>query len=191
MKWRTRAWASIQRLFRDKVMRDFQNKLTDKLLPSASMYIGTPLDGTIEEPNDIDAILAGIAQLESLNFYPDSLVLNPVDKWRISMLKDLSGAYLLPLIAQDGTFRITPLNIITSNKVAAGKYLMGESGLWKVEREEPRLRTGLVNDDLIKNRFTIVGEIFFLSYVPSNNEGGFLLGDFNEIKEALAIAVKG
>ena len=63
---------------------------------------------------------------------------------------------------------------------------MGESGLWKVERENPRLRTGLVNDDLIHNRMTVIGEVFFLSYVPKNNAGGFLLGDFNDIKSAIA-----
>jgi len=190
MKWRTRAWAAIQRLFRDKVMRDFQDQLTVSLLPNATSYIGTALDGTIDSPNDVDAIIAGIAQLESLNFYPDSVVMNPVDKWRISMLKDSNGAYLLPLVAQDGTFKITPLRIITTNKMEAGKFLMGESGIWKVEREEPQLRTGLVNDDLIHNRMTIVGELFFLSYVPSNNAGGFLLGDFNSIKEALAVEEK-
>jgi len=187
MKWRTRAWAAIQRLFRDKVMRDFHNKLTDTLLLNATSYIGTSLDGTILDANEVDAIVAVVAQLESLDFYPDVLVMNPVDKWKISLLKENGGAYLLPIVMQDGMIRIAQLRVITSNKVEVGKFLVGESGIWKVEREEPQLRTGLVNDDLIHNRMTIVGEIFFLSYVPSNNAGGFVLANFDDVKESLLV----
>jgi hypothetical protein len=43
-----------------------------------------------------------------------------------------------------------------------------------------------VNDDLVHNRMTIVGELFFLSYVPSNNAAGFVMGDFADIKSALS-----
>ena len=36
MKWRSRGWAAIQRLFRDKVYRDYENLLTTQLLTGAS-----------------------------------------------------------------------------------------------------------------------------------------------------------
>jgi hypothetical protein len=189
MKWRTRAWAQIRRLFQDKVYRDYENLLTTSLLTYATQYIGTSLDGTFpaDQVTDFSAIIAGILQLETLNFEPDTLVLNPADKWKLAMTTTPNGVFVLPYIQNGGKFSLLALNVITTSKVAAGTFLLGESGIWKVEEEPPQLRTGLVNDDFIHNRMTIVGEIFFLSYVPSNNAGGWLEGNFADIKEALAV----
>jgi polyhydroxyalkanoate synthesis regulator phasin len=187
MKWRSRAWSAIQRLFRDKVMRDFRNLLTTSLIGNASAYVATPLDGTITVPTNFDAIIAAILQLEMLNFEPDTLVINPADKWKLAMTTTNNGMFILPYIQQGGQFKLLGLQVITTNKVAAGNFLIGEAGIWKVERENPTFRTGLVNDDLIHNRMTIVGEIFFLSYVPSNNAGGFIMGVFDDIKSALEV----
>ncbi|MCL1933058.1 MAG: phage major capsid protein [Candidatus Azobacteroides sp.] len=187
MKWRTRVWAWIQRLFRDKVYRDYENQLTDDLLTNTAQYIGTPLDGTITAPNDFDAIIAVICQLEQLNFEPDTLVMNPSDKWKTAMTTTTTGAYILPYLTQGGQFKLLSLNVITTNKVTSGEFIVGESGIWKIEEEMPRLRTALVNDDALHNRMTIIGEIFFLSYVPSNNAGGFVRAKFSDVKEALTI----
>ncbi len=186
MKFRTRAWAMIQRLFRDKVMRDFRDLLTVSLSSNTASYITTPLDGTISNPTNFDALIAAILQLELLNFEPDVLVINPTDKWRLAMTTTPNGMFILPYIQQGGQFSLLYLKVITSNKIPAGTALVGESGIWKVEREEPTLRTGLVNDDHIHNRKTIVGEIYFLSYVPSNNAGGFVEFNFDDVKEALS-----
>jgi hypothetical protein len=185
MKWRTRVWTSIQRLFRDKVYRDFENALTADLLTNATQYISTPLDGTMDSPTDLDAIVAAICQLEQLNFQPDTLILNPSDKWKIALSRTTDGAFIFPYIAQGGQFKILFLNVITTNRVAPGEFIAGESGIWKIEEEPPRLRTALVNDDAIHNRMTIIGEIFYLSYVPSNNAGGFIHASFADVKEAL------
>lgn len=188
MKWRTRAWAAIQRLFSDKVYRDYENLLTTQVVGDfATGYIGTPLDGTIpaNQVTDFTALVASVLQLETLNFVPDTLIINPADKWRLALTQANNGTFILPYITQGGAFNPLGLNVITTNKVATGTFLLGESGIWKIEEEAPQLRTGTVNDDLIHNRMTIVGEIFFLSYVPSNNRGGWINGNFDDIKEAL------
>lgn len=187
MKWRPRAWAAVQRLFRDKVYRDYENLLTTQMIVNASAYISTPLDGTIPaaEVTDFTALVAAILQLESLNFQPDTLVINPADKWRLALSQTNNGMFILPYIQNGGQFGLLGLRVITSNKIPAGTFLLGESGTWFIEEESPTLRTGLVNDDLIHNRMTIVGEIFFLSYVPSNNAGAWINGNFADIKEAL------
>jgi hypothetical protein len=187
MKFRTRLWANIQRLFNDKVRRDYENLLTTSLLTNVSQYISTDLNGSIKNPNHFDAIMAAMNQLEQLNFVPDTLVINPADKWRMMMTKSDIGTYILPYVSNGGEFKVIPLRIITSTKVTAGNFLIGESGTWKVEEETPRLRTGLVNDDLIHNRMTIVGEIFFISYVPSSNAGSWILGNYADIQEAIAV----
>lgn len=188
MKFRTRAWAQIRRLFSDKVYRDYENILTDEMLALASSYISTPLDGTFTNPDDFHAIVASITQLESLNFAPNVLVLHPSDKWRLALATTANGMFVLPYIQQGGTFSLLGLNVITTTKMTPGEFIIGESGTWKVEEEAPQIRTGLVNDDFIHNRQTIVGEIFFISYVPSNLRGSFIKAKFADIKEALAKA---
>ena len=191
MKWRTRLWASIQRLFRDKVYRDYEDKLTEQMLTDfATAYTSTALDGTIpaDEVNDFTAIIAASLQLESLNFMPNVLVINPADKWRLALSQTKNGQFILPYISQGGEFSLLGLRVITTNKMTAGEFLIGESDIWNIEEEAPQFRTGTVNDDFIYNRMTIVGEIFFLSYVPSNNKGGFLKASFDDIKEALTQA---
>jgi hypothetical protein len=185
IKWRSRAWAAVQRLFRDKVYRDYENILTTQMTASASSYVSTPLDGTIAAPTDFDAIIATILQGEMLNYEFETLVLNPADKWRLAMTTTANGMFVLPYIQQGGRFALLGLRVITTNKIPAGEFLIGESGSWYIEEEAPQLRTGLVNDDFIHNRMTIIGEVFFLSYVPSNNAGSWIYGNFDDIKSAL------
>lgn len=185
MKWRSRVWAAIQRLFTDKVWRDYEKLLTTDMITNATGYVGTPLDDTIESPTDFEAVIAAILQLETLNFHPDVLVLNPADKWRLSMTETKNGTFILPYIQNGGEFGLLGLRTIVTTEIEAGTFILGESSTWFIEEEAPQLRTGLVNDDLIHNRMTIVGEIFFLSYVPSNNAGSFIKAKFTDIKEAL------
>lgn len=186
MKWRQRVWANIQRLFSDKVWRDYEKKLTESLITNATGYVSTPLDDTIEKPTDIDGVIAAVLQLESLNYSPDVIIINPADKWKLAMTQANNGTFILPYIQNGGQFALLGLKVITTTRVNAGTFIIGESGTWFVEEEAPRLRTGLVNDDFIHNRMTIIGEIFFLSYIPSNNAGSFIKAEFSAVKEALA-----
>lgn len=185
IKFKDVAWGHIQRLFQDKVMRDYEDKLTVDMMANATGYVSTALDDTIADPTDFHAIIAGVLQLESLNFVPNKLVINPADKWRLALSETGNGTLILPYIQQGGQFGLLGLEVISSTKVEAGTFVLGEGGTWKIMEEAPQLRTGLVNDDLIYNRMTIVGEIFFLSYVPSNNAGSFIKATFASVKEAL------
>ena len=185
LKWRQRVWAQILRLFQDKVGRDYEDQLTTDMLTNATAYTSTPLDDTIAEPTDFDAIIAAILQLENLNYRPDVLVINPADKWKLAMTQTNNGMFILPYIQQGGQFGLLGLKVVTTTKMEAGTFLIGEGGTWFIEREAEQIRTGLVNDDLIHNRMTIVGEIFYLSYVPSNNAGSFVKAKFADVKEAL------
>lgn len=185
MKYKDIAWGHIQRLFSDKVWRDYEKLLTADLMANASAYVSTSLDDTIAEPTDFEAIIAGVLQLESLNYQPDVLVINPADKWKLALTGTPNGQLILPYIQNGGQFGLLGLRVITTTEIEAGTFVLGESSAWYVQEEAPQLRTGLVNDDFIHNRMTILGEIFFLSFVPSNNAGAFLKATFNTVKEAL------
>lgn len=185
LKSRQRLWAQIQRLFSDKLYRDYEKALTTSLIAKAASYANSAFDDIKAVPTDLDAIIAMVAQLESLNFQPDVIVINPNDKWKIAMTSTTSGALILPYIQQGGNFGLLGLRVITTTEVAAGTAIVGEAGTWFIEEETPTLRTGLVNDDLIHNRYTIVGELFYLSYIPSNHTGSFVKATFTEVKEAM------
>ena len=185
LKWRSRAWAQIQRLFNDKVWRDYEKLLTEDLLSNATAYTTTALDDTIAAPTDFDAIVASVLQLESLEYRPDVLIINPADKWKLALTQANNGTFILPYIQNGGEFSLLGLRVITTTRIASGTFLSGESDTWFIEEEAPQIRTGLVNDDLIHNRMTIIGELFFLSYVPSNNAGSFVKSTFSTVKEAL------
>lgn len=185
LKWRPMLWAQIQRLFSDKVYRDYEKKLTTDLIAKAAAYSNTAMDDIKAAPTDLDAIIAAVAQLEALNFMPDVLVINPNDKWKIAMTESTNGALILPYITNGGEFRPLGLRVITSTEMTAGTFMVGESGTWFVQEENPQMRTGLVNDDFIHNRMTIVGELFFLSYIPTSHTGSFVKATFTEVKEAM------
>lgn len=185
LKWRPMLWAQIQRLFSDKVYRDYEKKLTTDLIAKAAAYSNTAMDDIKAAPTDLDAIIAAVAQLEALNFMPDVLIINPNDKWKIAMTESTNGALILPYITNGGEFRPLGLRVITSTEMTAGTFMVGESGTWFVQEENPQMRTGLVNDDFIHNRMTIVGELFFLSYIPTSYTGSFVKATFTEVKEAM------
>lgn len=178
-------WAQIQRLFNNKLWRDYEDKLTTTLLSEAVAYANTAWDDTIANPTDLDAIIAAVAQLEATNFRPDVIVLNPNDKWKLALTETTGGMLILPYIQAGGEFRLLGLRVITTTKIEAGTFLVGEGGTWFIHEESPTLRLGYVNDDLIHNRISFVAEINFLTYVPSNNDGSFVKSTFASVKEAL------
>lgn len=185
LKWRQRLWAQIQRLFSDKLWRDYEKALTTSLIAKAASYANAAFDDIKAAPTDLDAIIAAVAQLEALNFQPDVLIINPNDKWKLALSEKTNGTLILPYIQQGGNFGLLGLRVITTTEMTAGTFMVGESGTWFIEEEMPTLRTGLVNDDLIHNRYTIVGELFYLSYIPSNHTGSFVKATFTEVKEAM------
>lgn len=176
---------NLERLFVDKLWRDYEDGLTKSLLGSAASYASTSLDGTIENPNDFDAISAAALQVASLNFRPTDLILNTSDAYAMSLIKDGVGRYILPVVTDGGQLNIRSLRVTTTTKLAQGEFLVGEYGTWKVREGEAILRSGLNEDDFKYNRMSFIGEVFYNSYIPTNHAGAWVKGDFASIKEAL------
>lgn len=176
---------NLERLFVDKLWRDYEDGLTESLLGSAASYTSTSLDGTIENPNDFDAISAAALQVASLNFRPTDLILNTSDAYAMSLIKDGIGRYILPVVTDGGRLTIRSLRVTTTTKLAQGEFLVGEYGTWKVREGEAILRSGLNADDFKYNRMSFIGEVFYNSYIPTNHAGSWVKGKFATIKEAL------
>jgi len=202
-KFRKEAFAIIQRMIRQKLLRDYAALLTTALLADAAPYVSSGLTGTVpaNKVTDFHAIAAVAAQIEALDFVPDLLVMNPGDKWRIGMSQDANGQFYLqvPSVDPSGVTRLMGFIVRTSNRMTLGTFLLGEAGLFEVEDETITVRTGYgiavtggtsngggnvtdVQSDLEHNRFTIIVETFFHAFIASNNEGSFVVADFEDVK---------
>lgn len=199
-KWRKKAYSIIQRLIRQKMLRDYAAILTTDLLNDAVPYTGSALDGQYLDPTDYHAIAAVAAQIEGLDFMPDMLVLNPQDKWRIGMLQDLQGQFYLtiPVTDPSGQTKMMGFTVRTSNRVPVGTFILGESGLWEIEQEAIKMKVGYgidvttvegnvtaVTSDFDHNRFRVILETYFHNYIATPNIGSFVYANFDTVKAAL------
>lgn len=195
MKFRPRLYSRIRTLFDRKVTRDYENILTTSLVTAAASYVGTDLDGTIDEPNDYHAIGAVAAQLETLEFAPDVLIINPQDKWRIALTTDSNGQFMtnLPITGANGQVQFMSFRVVTTNKIAAGTAILGEGNAWKIEQENVTMRIGYgvtmngstAESDFDHNRIRIIGELYFHEYISTIDAGSFVEFEFDTVKLAL------
>lgn len=172
----------------DKLRRDFDTQLTTNMLTKAASYVSSSLDDTVENPNNFDAIAAGALSLSSLNFRPDVLILNPSDAYALMITKDSTGRYILPTITNGGQLNVLGLEVITSNAVTKGEFVIAEYGTFQVREGQVILRSGYNDDDFANNRRTFILEQFCLFFLPTNYTGSILKGNFATIKEALRAA---
>jgi hypothetical protein len=200
-KFRQDAYNIIRRLINDKMIRDYTALLVVDLNAQAAAYVGTSLDGTIATPTDYDAIGAAAAQIESLNFNPDVLVIHPQDKWRLALEKDSQGRYymMIPMTGPDGVTRMMGFLVVTSTYQTLGSFTLGESGLFKIEEEPVTIRMGYgidvtvtsgnvtaVSADFDNNRMRLIVETWFNDWLPTPYIGSFVKAAFVTIKAALA-----
>lgn len=201
VKFRQEAYNIIEDLFNDQLMRNYQAIIVTDLIADAALYVSTTLDNQYANPTDYHAIGAAAAQIEALDFVPDLLVLNGQDKWRIGLSQDAEGRFYtsVPMYNPNGEVTMLGFRVITSNRIPAGYFLLGESGLFKVEDEPVTVRIGYginvttngeglvtaVESDVDHNRFRIISELFFHDWLSTNHVGSFVYGNFADIKEIL------
>lgn len=199
-KFRKEAYSILEDLFNDQLMRNYIALLTIDVLAVAAAYTGTILDAQYTNPTDYHAIGAVAAQIEGLDFMPDTLFLNPQDKWRIGLSVDDNNRFYvgIPTYNPSGEVQMLGFRLVTSNRMPVGNFILGESRLYKVEDEPVKVRLGYginvtkdganvtdVTSDVDTNRFRIIAETYFHSYIGTAHTGSFVYGNFADIKEAL------
>lgn len=203
-KFRAKAYAIIVDLINLKLLRDYAAILTADLQALAAAYIGTTLDGTFTAPNDYDAIGAVAAQIETLNFAPDMIIIHPQDKWRLSLSKDSVGQYyfMMPMYDPSGLVRMMGFRVLTSTYQTIGTFTLGEAGLFQIEQETLTVRMGYgidvttavvagttvvtaVASDFDTNKFRVIVENYFKDWIATPHIGSFVSASFATVKAAL------
>lgn len=122
-------------------------------------------DGTMpkfESANlyDLIAVLRAVIMLNKGAAYnPRIVLMNPMDILRYKLLKDAEGRYLLPpFINADGTV-IDGVRVVESAQVVANTLVIGDFDYaWLYDYGGTEVSMGWVNDQFIKNTFTILAE---------------------------------
>lgn len=191
----------IEDVINDKVMREYDQLVTADVVAAAADYVGSALDGQYAAPTDYHAIGAVAAQIESLDFIPDTLILNPQDKWRIGLEQNSQGSFFvqIPQWNPDGQVTMLGFIVLTSNYITAGEFILAESGLFKIEEEALQMRMGYgitvtkdgdgkvtdVKHDLDTNQMRMIIELFFIDWLASNHVGSIVKANFADVKAAL------
>lgn len=176
-----RLYARILSLFENKVIRAWQDLTLDWVIATAAPYVSSALDGTQVIPTTPSALTAMALQIASLNFNPDIAYMNPADVEVAKWQQNNDGVYLIP--PTDGLG--TSLRVYASNSIEAGNALVGDSSTIKEEHSSFILKIGLINDQLIHNEETAVGEIFQLLYQNEFFEGSWVYADLETVKTAI------
>lgn len=200
-KFREEIFNILEDLFNDQLQRNYNAILVTSLNTWAASYVGTALDNQYTDPTDYHAIGAVAAQIETLDFIPDLLIINPQDKWRIGLQQADDGHFFLqaPFVNASGMVQMFGFRVYVSNRVAVGNFYLGESGLYKIEDEPVTIRMGYgievvkdgggfvtdVTSDFDTNRFRIIAETWFHNWVGTAHAGSFVYANFATVKAAL------
>lgn len=183
--------AEIDRLLRADLMAKVDEKLLTGtgssgeikgITVGAAGYTTSELDDKVDNPNYADAIRAAILQLRMLNYTPNILFINPVDKAMIDLTKDTTGRY----ISAELLAVIRGLTIIETTRIEKGKFLLMDSSKWMVRPYEAlRLEYGWENDDFRKNLVTVIAEMRLHSYHSEVDNGSIVYAEFATVMAAL------
>jgi hypothetical protein len=143
----------VERAWDDQIQLDVQN--------AARPYEITGLDSEIPFANRWDAIMAMFGQVGFYNFVPNTVAVNWITNVMLQTAKNENGTYLIPPFLQMVLDRL-----VYANKMQVGNALVGDLKQYHVDiYKDFILKIGWINDELIYNKFAIVGELRYHSYI--------------------------
>ena len=133
----------------------------------------------IPNANLSDVLRVAKAQVESANYTPTHVILNPVDVAKLQLTKGTDGTYTYPIyLPEGGQMVIADMVVVSSTFIAVDKYIVGDFSRVNVKmREGINLSVGLDQDDFTRNMVTILAEARLVQYVKKNQKSAFVQGD--------------
>lgn len=182
----------------EEVMQDIDNGLLngngiganlDGVLGNSTVWAaGVFAGGIIPQPNVIDVLRIGKAQVESNDFYPTHIVLNPADVARIELSKATGGEYTYPNFTSGmaPNMQLSGLTVISSTNITSDNFVIGDFSKFNVRvREGVNIQVGYEGDDFARNMVSILAEARLCCFVKANDTGAFVAGDFTTALAAL------
>jgi len=148
----------------------------------------------VTTPNFMDVVNACITDIYTTHNYQDEtpymanlVMVNPIDFYiELVSAKDANG---LPLYPQAGLFNkvtIGGVTIIPFEDIVAGEIFVCDLKKYNVsDYVSYMVKIGFINDQLITNMFTIVGESRLHGYVKKLDEQAFIKDDIATVRAAI------
>jgi HK97 family phage major capsid protein len=199
-------WPVLQSEIQNNLMREMYDVLDNTVINGTgssepfgiNSYAKAFGVGDIEaktNPTDFDVIRAGIAQVRrggaptdrKRGGFTPNYVLVSVDKGAdMDMTKATDGQYILPpFTSSDGTI-IKGVRVIETNFVDGDNFIIGDFSRYMFNIVDGlSIELGYINDQFIKNQFTIRAEMYGMGRVKANEAFAFVKGDFTSAKTKL------
>ena len=157
-------------------------------------FVVGAMAGAITSPNFMDVVNAVITDIYSTHNYTDEMpymanlvLVNPMDFFtQIVGAKDGFGRQLFPMASLMNKVTIGGVDIIPHYEIPVGKIFVADMSKYNTTNYIGyTIRIGWINDQMITNQFTMVGESRFHAFVKKLDEQAFVYDDIATIKEAI------
>lgn len=176
----------IVRMLETDAVREWQKMVLDAVFAVATPYVSSSLDGTLVNPDNGHVIIAAQAQMEALNYQPNLVLMNPADWTALSVQQDLDGKpVMLPYVGEND---INGVRVVRNNQIPVGTAYVMDSTLFREQHGGFIFRSGQYNDQLIKNLYTLIAEIFFIVNIAQRDVVGVVEVDLDVVKDLLTKA---
>jgi len=153
----------------------------DGIMTNAVAFAAGSFAAAVPNAQLDDVIRIAVAQIQSADFNPTHVVLNPFDVAALHLNKTTTGEYTYPIFMVDpltGLPKIANLTIISSTLMPLGDFLVGDMSKSNLRlRETVGITVGYESDDFRKNLVSIIGEARAAHYVKENDYDAFVKGD--------------
>lgn len=162
----------------------------------ARTFVAGAMAASVATPNIMDVVNACITDIFTTHNYIDEspymaniAMINPVDFFvQFVSAKDGNGLPLFPTASLFNRVVIGGVTIMPFYKIPTGKVFVSDMSKLNVSNYVPyTVKVGWINDQLITNQFTMVGESRFHAYVKELDKQAFIYDDIATISAAIAI----
>jgi HK97 family phage major capsid protein len=128
---------------------------------SAPAFVDTPYIDSVEAANIYDLIMVvatDISNNRQGKYKADTVLLNPINALGMKLIKNTQGQYVIPPYSQ-GYQNIAGIKIVESSQVTPNTMVVGDFRYGTIyDLEDLTIEMGWINDQFIKNTFTILAE---------------------------------
>lgn len=160
----------------------------------ARTFVAGAMADSLAGTNFMDVVNACITDIYTTHNFVDEeaymanlVMINPVDFFiQLVGAKDLNGLPLFPTASLFNRVTLGGVTIIPERSIPAGKIFCADMSKYNVtDYVDYEIRIGWINDQFIKNQFSIVGESRFHAFVKKLDEQAFIYDDIATIQAAI------
>lgn len=164
------------------------DNIITQILSGDTAFSAGDFANAIESANQFDVLMVAINQLRLGSYNPDTILVNPTDFVKMSLLKDTNNTYLRGTTGTSLQENVQGVRIIQSPAVTSGDYHVMDSGRFGAyyNRESLRIEIGETGTDFIENQKTVLCES--RGVLAVFDSGACITGDFTTDMASLETA---